>query len=62
MASTREQKDVSRKSFAQWKARNMKRLASGPRHRGYPSRKELEDQHQPASKLSSKRSLGPSGS
>ncbi|MNW38872.1 hypothetical protein D3C74_159500 [compost metagenome] len=62
MAWTREQKDVSRKSFAQWKARNMKRLASGPRHRGYTSRKGPEDQRLPASRLSSKRSLGPSGS
>lgn len=62
MASTREQKDVSRKSFTQWKARNMTQFAIGARHRGYPRRKGLEDQHQPASGLSSKRSTGPSRS
>lgn len=43
MASTREQKDVSRKSFVQWKAKNM---ANGPRHRGYPDRKGPEKRHQ----------------
>ncbi|MNP56480.1 hypothetical protein D3C76_1512060 [compost metagenome] len=61
MASTREQKDVSRKSFAQWKARNMTQLANGPRHRRHPNRRVAESQYQPASRLSSERSMGPSG-
>lgn len=57
MAWTSEQKDISRKSFQQWKAKNKANLNDGPGHHYYfRGRKQLEERHKSRSAYTYKRS------